>query len=227
MGAPSWPARRLRAKRTCGLRTPSVGTWSAIRCCAPPSSPSVSSTRRRPRGTTGPCRAGEPIIPGMHHVVQVPPLPTPWRWTRASEVDPRLASAMGHGTSAGRGECGHQRRPSEGDDGLRSGPSAVGNHCRGRTSRGSRRLHLEVPPRHHRRRRRHATRVRDVRPRTRRSSRPAAPRPAAEHLDGTRLAWDAAAYEVGRLSATARAMPAATARLPCTPSATRGPPPSA
>ncbi len=153
------------------------------------------------------------MIPGMHHVVQVPPLrlATP-RWTRTSEVDLdwhlRWVTAPPPGDASAVINVARVKATTAFDparplweitvvEGLAGGGAGFiwKFHHAITDGVGGMQLALEM-----------FDLERDGAPR------PAAPELPAEHLDGTRLAWDAAAYEVGRLMATARALPAATAR---------------
>jgi WS/DGAT/MGAT family acyltransferase len=153
------------------------------------------------------------MIPGMHHVVQVPPLriATP-RWTRTSEVDLdwhlRWMTAPPPGDANAVINVARVKATTAFDparplwevtvvEGLRGGAAGFiwKFHHAITDGIGGMQLALEM-----------FDLDRAGAPR------PAAPELAAEHLDGTRLAWDAVSYDARRLVATARGLPAATVR---------------
>ncbi len=149
----------------------------------------------------------------MHHVVQVPPLriATP-RWTRCEEVDLdwhlRWVTAPPPGDANAVINIARVKATTAFDparplweitvvEGLRGGAAAFiwKFHHAITDGIGGMQLAFELFD-------------------TDRAGgpRPDAPDLPAEHLDGTRLAWDAVAYDIRRLVSTARAMPAASVR---------------
>jgi WS/DGAT/MGAT family acyltransferase len=153
------------------------------------------------------------VIPGMHHVVQVPPLrlATP-RWTRTDEVDLdwhlRWLSAPPPGDANAVIDIARVKATTAFDrarplweitvvEGLRGGTAAFIHkfHHAITDGVGGMQLAMEL-----------FDLERDGAPR------PAAPELPAEHLDSTRLAWDAVAHEAGRLFGAARELPAAAMR---------------
>ncbi len=153
------------------------------------------------------------IVPGMHHVVQVPPLriATP-RWTRTDEVDLdwhlRWVTAPPPGDANAVINVARVKATTAFDparplwemtvvEGLRGGAAAFVWKFHHALTDGIGGMQL-------------AFEMFDLE----RSggSRPDAPQLPAEHLDGTHLAWDAMAHEAGRVFGAARAMPGAAVR---------------
>jgi diacylglycerol O-acyltransferase len=153
------------------------------------------------------------IVPGMHHIVQVPPLrlATP-RWTRTDELDLdwhlRWVRAAPPGNANAVINVARVKATTAFDpvrplweitvvEGLRAGAAAFvfKFHHALTDGIGGMQLALEM-----------FDLERSGGPR------PAAPHLPAEHLDGTHLAWDALAHGAGRVLGAARAMPAAAVR---------------
>ncbi len=153
------------------------------------------------------------IVPGMHHVVQVPPLrlATP-RWTRTDELDLdwhlRWVTAAPPGDANAVVDVARVKATTAFDparplweitvvEGLRGGAAGFvwKFHHALTDGIGGMQLALEMF---------------DIE----RSggARPAAPRLPAEHLDGPHLAWDAVAHEAGRVLGAVRAIPGAAVR---------------
>jgi diacylglycerol O-acyltransferase / wax synthase len=153
------------------------------------------------------------IVPGMHHIVQVPPLrlATP-RWTRTDEVDLdwhlRWVTAKPPGDANAVIAVAKVKATTAFDparplwemtvvEGLRGGAAGFvwKFHHALTDGIGGMQLALEL-----------FDLERSGGPR------PAAPQLPAEHLDSSQLAWDAVAHEAGRLYGAARAMPGAAVR---------------
>ena len=153
------------------------------------------------------------IVPGMHHIVQVPPLrlATP-RWTRTEELDLdwhlRWVAATPPGDANAVLNVARVKATTAFDparplwemtvvEGLRGGAAGFvwKFHHALTDGIGGMQLALEM-----------FDLERSGGPR------PAAPELPAEHLDGSRLAWDAVAYEVARVLGAARAVPGAAVR---------------
>ena len=153
------------------------------------------------------------IVPGMHHIVQVPPLrlATP-RWTRTDELDLdwhlRWVRAAPPGDANAVIDVARVKATTAFDparplweitvvEGLREGAAAFVWKFHHALTDGIGGMQL-------------AFEMFDLE----RSGgpRPAAPELPAEHLDGTHLAWDAVAYEAGRVFGAARALPGAAVR---------------
>ena len=153
------------------------------------------------------------VVPGMHHVVQVPPLrlATP-RWTRTEELDLdwhlRWVTAAPPGDANAVVNVARVKATTAFDparplwemtvvEGLRGGAAGFVWKFHHALTDGIGGMQL-------------AFELFDLE----RSGgpRPAAPELPPEHLDGTQLAWDAMAYEAGRVLGAARAVPGAAVR---------------